>query len=64
MQALGILLFFLAMLTLFVGFIVLLVGAVGSNKKRIKTGLYIMLGGGISLLISLTLCSTGKIDFR
>jgi hypothetical protein len=61
---LGIILFLAALLALGGGFIILIIGAVSSNKKALKIGLYFMLGGAVSLLVSLALCSTEPINFH
>lgn len=61
---LGIILFLAALLGLAAGFIIVIIGVVSSNKKALKIGAYCMLGGGISLLVSLALCSTEPINFH
>ncbi len=44
-------------LTIVIGLIMLLVGAVESNKKKLKTAAYVLVGGALGLLVSFSLCS-------
>ena len=58
MLGLGVLFLLAAGLAGLTGVIMLLVGAIEENKKKIKRGALFLAGGAISLLISFSLCSS------
>jgi len=58
MLGLGFLFLVLGGISTLTGIVMVLVGAVEENKRKMKRGAYILLGGALGLLVSFSLCST------
>ena len=63
LNSLGILIFFVGILALPAALLILLGAAINRNKKMAKSGLYILVGASVTLLISFSLCSFGPKTF-
>ena len=55
---LGILFLIAAGLALLTGVIMLTIGAIESNKRKMKTAAYVLAGAALGLLVSFSLCTS------